>query len=237
VTKTKQPPTRQRKSIRKSASNVYSHKGVTKPRLPPKKHTKDNFKGYQYDTNSKKKQIPKRVKSNRVVNYMSHKSSAKELHSKPNYNKYNYQSNANEISNKNNGTQSSVNNNSRPMFLPPKLNKEKPPSKYVSHNAYKSKPLPPKANPNPKQEMRRNSSRGKYNSQKSGKMLHYQEYMRKMHENQLRRKRSQKKLVTRGQASRDEQKVYRSRVSSAEVQRDSASRYNKLYGYKPLWYG
>jgi hypothetical protein len=236
VTKPKQPPTRQRKSIRKSASNLHSHKGVAKQRLPPKKQTRESFtKAYQNDTNSKKKAIPKRVKSNRVVNYLSHKSSAKDLHSRPNYSKYNYQSNVPEPVN-NEGTQSSINNNSRPIFLPPKLQKDKPTSKYISHNPQRSKHIPPMPNNPSKYEMKRNSSKGKYNSQKSGKMLHYQEYMRKMQENKMRRKKSQNKLVTRGQAN-DEQRVYRSRVSSAEVQRDSASRYNKLYGYKPLWYG
>lgn len=173
------------------------------------------------------------MKSNRIVNYMSHRGSHKDLHSKKTQAKPSYQSNLPEHINKT-GTQTNINNSSKPM-LPPKLNNNKPNSKYVSNNPYKSKNAPPLRRNSSKNELKRNSSKGKYNSKRSGKMLHYQEYMRKMQDNQLRRKRSQKKISNRG--GNDDSRVYRSRVSSADVQRDNASRYNKLYGYKPLWFG
>lgn len=232
-TKAKQPPTRQRKSIRKSASNVHQ-KPIMRARLPPKKQAKEAAgKQNLQKTNSKKKQLPPRTKSNRAVNYMSHRSSHKDLHSRPSYSKYNYQSNMPEA-NKNNGTQSSINNSSRPM-PPPMLQNNKPSTKYVSHNPHKGAPR--MSHQEARQE--RKSSRGKYNPQKSGKMLHYKEYMKKMYEKQLMRRDSQKKLQTNGRKSVDEKKVYRSRVSSAEIQRDSANRYQRLYGYKPkpLWFG
>jgi hypothetical protein len=110
----------------------------------------------------------------------------------------------------------------------------KPPSKYVSHNPYRSE-----AQGNGGREIRRNSSRGKLNSQKSGKMLHYQEYMRKMYDNQMRRKQSQKRIVNGSRKSIEDSRVYRSRVSSADVQRDNVNKYKKMYGYKPkpLWFG
>ena len=232
--KPKQPPTRQRKSIRKSASNVYNQKPVVKTRLPPKKQIRDSRKKYSaYDSNSKKKGMVSRVKSNRVVNYMSHRSSHKDLHSK-NSNVKSYQSNLQDNGNKT-GTQTSINAPSRQMLVPPKLQSGKPSSKYVSHNPYKSKAAPPLPRNSSKNELRRNSSRGKYDSKKSGRMLHYQEYMRKMHENKLRRKNSQKKISNQG--SREEPKVYRSRVSSADVHRENSGQYNKIYGYKPLWFG
>lgn len=130
-------------------------------------------------------------------------------------------------------TQSSINNSSRPL-PPAKPPKPKPPSKFTSHNPsqYESRAGKPS-------EIRRNSSRGKLNSQKSGKMLHYQEYMRKMYDNQMRRKQSQKKIANHSRRSIEDSKVYRSRVSSADVQRDNVNRYKKVYGYKPkpLWFG
>ena len=164
---------------------------------------------------------------------MSHRNSHKDLHSKNSQVKPNYQSNIHENQNKT-GTQTSINNPSRQMLVPPKLHPAKPP-KYISHNPYKPKGAPPLPRNSSRNELRRNSSRGKYDSKKSGKMLHYQEYMRKMHENKLRRKNSQKKISNR--RNRDEAKVYRSRVSSADVHRENSGNYNKMYGYKPLWFG
>lgn len=239
VTKAKQPPIRQgqKKRIRKSASNLHSQNTVFKTRLPPKKNVRDSAaKMSQRESNMKKKAIPKRVKSNRVVNYMSHRKSHKDLHAKPPPVKPSYQSNMPDSGTKM-GTQSSINNSSRPLRPPPKLPSHKPSSKYVSQNNAKSKGTPPMPYNSSKQESGRNLSRNKYNSRKSGKMLHYQDYIRKMQENKMQRKQSQKRLAARGQASGEEQKVYRSRVSSAEIRRDSAERYNKMYGYKPLWYG
>lgn len=238
VTKTKQPPMRhgQKKRIRKSASNLHSQNTVFKTKLPPKKHARDSAaRKSQKESNLKKKAIPKRIKSNRQVNYMSHRKSHKDLHAKPPP-KPSYQSHLPEPNTKM-GTQSSINNSSRPLRPPPKLPSHKPSSKYTSQNQPKPKGIPPMPYNSSKPESNINMLRGKYNSRKSGRMLHYQDYIRKMQENKMQRKQSQKRLSSRGQVAGEEQRVYRSRVSSAEIRRDSADRYNKMYGYKPLWYG
>lgn len=91
---------------------------------------------------------------------------------------------------------------------------------------------------------KRESSRGKNNSQLSGRMLHYQDYLRKRHQQALKKKRSQKKIGVETRQSRADrevkqgEKVYRSRVSSAEVHANrGAQHYSEVCGYKPLWWG
>ena len=118
---------------------------------------------------------------------------------------------------------------------------QKPPS-YL--NFQSEKPSHIMAPPTRPRKQKRDSSRGKNNSQVSGRMLHYQDYLRKRHQDGLKRKRSQKRIGTENRQSRAErepkegEKVYRSRVSSAEVHANrGAQHYSEVCGYKPLWWG
>lgn len=77
-----------------------------------------------------------------------------------------------------------------------------------------------------------------YNSRPktSGGMLQYHEYIKQMQERNMRRKSSQKKIDAMINKYK-ENKVYRSRVSSAEIHRSSANEYIEKFGQKPSWYG
>ena len=67
-------------------------------------------------------------------------------------------------------------------------------------------------------------------------MLQYNDYIKQMQERNMRRKNSQKKLeAMNGKFS--EGRVYRSRVSSAEIHKNNANKYYEQFGQKPSWYG
>ena len=135
-------------------------------------------------------------------------------------------------------TQRSIQNNTNKFNSerPPMLKRSEVGNRYQSHRDafknskqdFKKKTLevnnvPPK--------LPRNSSRGTSNSKKISRLMHYKEYMRDMQGRFQKRKDSHQKLIDKSL------RIYRSRVSSAEIQRSNHGHHSKAYDQKPLWWG
>ena len=72
-------------------------------------------------------------------------------------------------------------------------------------------------------------------------MLHYNDYMKKL-SNDNRKKMERNRLQKKDQgnnnkAKENRGKIYRSRVSSADVNRNRDQGYHRAYGFKPIWWG
>jgi len=95
----------------------------------------------------------------------------------------------------------------------------------------------------PKNQYSRGGSRSRKNSRNrnpKNHMLHYNEYLQKLsEENKRKMDRNRNKGNDNGQnrAKENRGKVYRSRVSSADVNRNRNHGYNRAYGFKPIWWG
>jgi len=98
----------------------------------------------------------------------------------------------------------------------------------------------------PKNQYSRGDSRTRKSSRNIKKkpvnnhMLHYNEYLQKLsEENKRKMDRNKNSRNDNGpnRAKENRGKVYRSRVSSADVNRNRNNGYNRAYGFKPIWWG
>ena len=97
----------------------------------------------------------------------------------------------------------------------------------------------------PQRQVSRGNSRNKNRNRiRSGQptsnhAIHYNDYVKKYNNIPASRGYSGKKEVeeSKNKAKENRGKVYRSRVSSADVNKDRKDAYNQMYGFKPIWWG